>query len=414
MAHYCKRYARNNGRFLPCSMINGIEDCERPTSFPQNPGSLDKLLKHGQVPQSEESFLLDIWTPQTEGKKPVLFWVHGGAFADGSSSDSQNEATELAKQADIVVVSVTYRVGILGTGYFEGIPQQNCGFHDIITALEWTNANIEQFNGDKTNITIGGQSSGAWYAMALFTSPKLQHLFHKAIFLSWPGTMEAQTKAVEREIYSRFSKEVKKLKANPSDIVNIPIETILRAQKIVGKQNKAKYKFNVPFLPMIEPDYISDNFYDAIKQTNKKVWLQYTQNECSAYVYHFPIGKKFPLRVLSWFIKRYCPENAYKKLKTNRKQTGSSYQATVNITTDELFKRPSKTIADTLQERAQLHEFSFYTVNRRTQCCHCIDIPFFFGCFDAWIESEILQGNDLETMKKESLRLQTKIKEFMQ
>ena len=414
MAHYCIRYARNNGRFLPCSMINGIEPCEQPTSFPQNRGSLDKLLKHGIIAQSEDSFILNIWTPDTEGKKPVLFWIHGGAFSDGSSNDKQNDATVLASQADCVVVSVSYRLGLLGTAYFDEIPQQNCGMHDIITALEWTNTYIEKYNGDNINITIGGQSSGAWYAMALFTSSRLQHLFQKALFLSWPGTMKAQTDVVEREIYSRFLMEIKKLQGNPDDIANVPIDTFLKAQRVVGRKNKTKYKFNVPFLPMIEPDYVSDNLYEAIKHTTKKVWLQFTKNECGAYVYRLPISKHFPLHVLSKFILQYCPENAYAKLKANKKRTHNAYQATIDVTSDELFKNPSKTLAESLQERAELHEFDFPAVNPKTQCCHCFDIPFVFGCFDAWKESKILIGNDFETMKKESLKLQAKIKRFMQ
>ena len=165
MAHFRVRYATYNGRFRACSMTESIvyEDGQA-TSFPQNLGSLEAMLHHGKLPQAEDSFFVDIWTPESEGLKPVLFWIHGGAFVSGASGDIHNNAENLSKNADIVVVNVSYRLGFLGTAYFEDIPQKNCGFHDIVTALEWTNAHIQNFRGNPENITIGGQSSGAWYA----------------------------------------------------------------------------------------------------------------------------------------------------------------------------------------------------------------------------------------------------------
>ena len=410
MAYYRLRYATNNGRFQPCSMVDGIFYSHKtPTAFPQNSGRLESLLKHDKLLQDEDSFFLDIWTPDSQGVKPVLFWIHGGAFVSGASGDVHNNAEELARNADMVVVSPSYRLGILGTSYFDGIPQQNCGFHDIITALEWTNKNISQFQGDASNITIGRQSSGAWYAMAIHTSKKLQHLFRKTMLFSWPGAMKAISTEQAEAIYGHFLKELRK--HTDESPINAPIDAILQAQRVVGQYNHKKYKFDVPFLPSIEPDFVHSDFYNAVEDIDKKIFLQYTKDECGIYVCHKPIHRRTPLFITSLFLKRYCPQKPYKQLRSFRKKLHSTYHSVVAITSQYLFHNPAKHIAQKTSN-AIVNEFDFPTPNNRTGCCHCFDLPFIFGNIDSWKNSNIFSGCNFETIKKESLSLQAKIKEF--
>lgn len=408
MAHFRVRYATNNGRFQPCSMVDEIIYSHEPaTAFPQNPGRLESLLNHDKLPQSEDSFFMDIWTPKTEGELPVLFWIHGGAFVAGASGDNQNDATNLANNTNIVIVSVSYRLGILGTSNFDGISQANCGFHDIITALEWTNKFVSKFGGDPTNITIGGQSSGAWYAMAIHTSPILQHLFQKTMLFSWPGTMKASSLTIGNEINKRFEKELQNVSPKEASV-----EDILHAQTTIGKNNKKKYKFDVPLIPYAETDYIAENFYEAIKTSSKPVFLQYTENECGAYVYHYPIHKFTPPLIVSLFLKRYCPEKPHKRLRESRKATKNTYDSVLNITTENLFHNPAKEIAR-LNSHAIISKFSFETPENRTRCCHCFDIPFIFGNIENWKSSKIFAGCDYNDIHKKSQQLQQQIKCFV-
>ena len=412
MAHFRVRYATYNGRFRHCSMTESIEyENGQATSFPQNQGSLEAMLRHGKLPQAEDSFFVDIWTPESEELKPVLFWIHGGAFVSGASGDIHNNAENLSRNANIVVVSVSYRLGFLGTANFDGIPQKNCGFHDIVTALEWTNRHIEHFGGDTRNITVGGQSSGAWYAMAIHTSPRLQHLFHKTILFSWPGTMQAISEETSCEISNQFQNELKKQFHTTLD--NAKLDDILSIQRNIGKFNKKRRNFLVPFLPCIETDYISEDFYSAIRATQKKIFLQYTQNECGIYVYKFPIGKHTPISIISPFLKRYCPENTYQKLKASRKQTHDSYQTVVDVTSDILFFEPTRKIIEICKDKAVFNAFTYPAPNKKTQCCHCFDIPFLFGNIENWQTSKIFRGCDFSSIRKESTTLQKKIAEFI-
>ncbi|MCQ2608637.1 MAG: carboxylesterase family protein [Bacteroidales bacterium] len=414
MAHFRIRYATYNGVFQPCTIKNDISDihCHK-CEFPQTQGSLEKLLLHGKNEANEDSFFLDIWTPDTEGEKPVLFWIHGGAFTNGSSCDPQNDAENLSRNADIIVVSPSYRLGILGTAYYQGIPQQNCGFHDIITALEWTNNNIEKFSGNPHNITIGGQSSGAWYAMAIHTAPRLQHLFKKTILFSWPGSMKAIEPTVAEKIYNSFILEAEKIgKTTYKTCAEIPIDILLYAQKKIGHRNKKKYNFFVPFIPTIEESYISNNFYEACTTSSKKLHLQFTKDECAAYTYKYPIRNGIPAFILKFFLKKYDPTISRAKIKNSLKHTKDVYQTVVEITSDAVFKNPARQIAKTTN--ATISEFAFPTPKNKTLCCHCFDIVFIFGCFDAWSQSAIFQGCDKQEMKKKSAELQTEIMNFIQ
>lgn len=147
---------------------------------------------------SEDCLTLNIWTPvdalKDGGKRPVLFWIHGGAFIIGSGSQPVYDGTELARH-DLVVVTFNYRLGALGflahpalSKEQEGEALGNYGMLDQAAALRWVHENIDQFGGDKDNITIAGQSSGGVSVTVLMTSPFSEGLFDKAIAQSAGGT----------------------------------------------------------------------------------------------------------------------------------------------------------------------------------------------------------------------------------
>ncbi|TCP57519.1 para-nitrobenzyl esterase [Tamaricihabitans halophyticus] len=148
----------------------------------------------GEVAGSEDCLYLDVTTPRKQApnaKLPVMVWWHGGGFTRDSKNDYNAE--RLADQANAVVVTVNYRLGIFG--YF-GLPglagSGNFGFADQIAALEWANRNAESFGGDSNNVTVFGQSAGSMSACALLTSPKAPGLVDKAALssgsckLDWP------------------------------------------------------------------------------------------------------------------------------------------------------------------------------------------------------------------------------------
>jgi carboxylesterase type B len=126
--------------------------------------------------------------------KPVMFWIHGGAFTGGSGSDALYDGGNLASRGDAVVVSINYRLGTLGfLALDDGQTNGNFGLADQITALDWVRKNIADFGGDKDRITIFGQSAGAGSVRALLASPVAKGKFAGAIMMSNLGGLQYGT-----------------------------------------------------------------------------------------------------------------------------------------------------------------------------------------------------------------------------
>ncbi|KAJ7717239.1 cholinesterase [Mycena maculata] len=127
------------------------------------------------------SFLPASGTPSSQ-LKPVMFWIHGGAFTGGEGSDAIYDGGSLVSRGDVVVVTINYRLGALGfLALDDGETNGNYGLADQITALKWVQAHIASFGGDPSRVTIFGQSAGAGSVRALLGSPPAFGLFAGAI-----------------------------------------------------------------------------------------------------------------------------------------------------------------------------------------------------------------------------------------
>jgi para-nitrobenzyl esterase len=146
------------------------------------------------VPRGEDCLYLNIWTPanRTDEKLPVIFWIYGGAFQVGYTSEMEFDGERIARRG-VILVSVAYRVNIFGWFAHPEItaahPDEptNFGFLDQLAALKWVNRNIAAFGGDPGNVTIAGQSAGGGSVLAHLASPLSRPYFHKAIFQSAGG-----------------------------------------------------------------------------------------------------------------------------------------------------------------------------------------------------------------------------------
>ncbi len=141
---------------------------------------------------SEDCLTLNIWAAAGARQAAVMFWIHGGAFIQGSGSLPFYEGAALARQG-VVVVTINYRLGVLGFfAYPElskqspGEPAANFGLMDQIAALIWVRDNIASFGGDPRSVTIFGESAGAMSVYDLMISPPARGLFARAIAESGP------------------------------------------------------------------------------------------------------------------------------------------------------------------------------------------------------------------------------------
>lgn len=146
----------------------------------------------GEPGTSEDCLFLNVWTPGPDaGARPVMVWLHGGGFGNGSGGAAMYDGAALARRGDVVVVTVNHRLNIFGylhLGDLGGDPSSGmAGMLDIVLALRWVRDNIAAFGGDPTNVTVFGESGGGWKVCLLQAMPAAQGLFHKGIIQSGPG-----------------------------------------------------------------------------------------------------------------------------------------------------------------------------------------------------------------------------------
>ena len=139
----------------------------------------------------EDCLSLNVWTPAGAKALPVFVWIHGGALWSGSGKNGMYDGARMARREGLVVVSINYRMGVLGylahpelgaesAGGLSG----NYGLLDQVAALQWVRDNIAAFGGDPGNVTIAGESAGALSVMYLMASPGARGLFHRAVVQS--------------------------------------------------------------------------------------------------------------------------------------------------------------------------------------------------------------------------------------
>ena len=144
----------------------------------------------GEPNQSEDCLRLNVWTPAPDaGRRPVIVYIHGGAYATGSGSSPLTNGARLAAKGDVVVVTVNHRLGPLGYASLARLApgfedSGNLGQLDLVLALQWVRDNIAAFGGDPGCVTVVGQSGGGAKIATLMAMPAAAGLFHRALTMS--------------------------------------------------------------------------------------------------------------------------------------------------------------------------------------------------------------------------------------
>jgi len=195
-----------------------------------------------QRPMSEDCLYLNIWSPGADGeKRPVMVYIHGGAFTLGSASDPWYDGTSFAANHHIVVVSLNYRLGILGFVSLKDLAGAdasytgNCGLLDQIAALQWVRENIAAFGGDPDQVTVMGESAGAMSIGALLGMKASQGLFQRAILQSGAAghlVTRSQATLVAQALLAKLGLETTQLAA----LADVPLEALLKIQPELGRE----------------------------------------------------------------------------------------------------------------------------------------------------------------------------------
>lgn len=191
--------------------------------------------------QNDDCQNVNIWTPSldAEAKLPVIVFLHGG---DGNAQELvYYDGTNIASSGNLVFVTMNHRESLLGSLDLSAYGEQyeNSAFSeylDIIAGLEWVRDNIANFGGDPENVTLMGQSAGAWNVMRLITMPAADGLYHKIVLNSGPSILEhLTTTSEETQAQAAQVVEALGLTAETIDQINdIPYATLLEAARSVG------------------------------------------------------------------------------------------------------------------------------------------------------------------------------------
>lgn len=157
---------------------------------PQVPTPLEDLYSRPGAVQGEDCLTLSVWTPALDdARRPVVVWIHGGNFVNGSGTTPRTDGATLAAAGDVVVVGVNYRLGALGFLFLgDLVPGEEdsgvVGILDQVAALRWVRDEIAAFGGDPGRVTVVGQSAGAMSIGSLLGMPAAEGLFHRAVLQS--------------------------------------------------------------------------------------------------------------------------------------------------------------------------------------------------------------------------------------
>ncbi|MGX6445112.1 carboxylesterase/lipase family protein [Neobacillus sp. K501] len=213
------------------------------TSFspvaPQTQKEIMEFFGNDISNMNEDCLYLNVWSPATDGKKrPVMVWIHGGAFVSGSGSSSWYDGASFAAQGDVVVVTINYRLGILGflhlgeIGGEEYATSGNCGILDQVAALQWVQENIAAFGGDPNNVTVFGESAGAMSIGVLLGFPSAQGLFHKAILQSGAAA-NVHSSETATKVTGHLLAALQVEPTNLSKLAELPVEQLIQVADLV-------------------------------------------------------------------------------------------------------------------------------------------------------------------------------------
>ncbi|QBJ97864.1 carboxylesterase/lipase family protein [Rhodococcus sp. ABRD24] len=210
----------------------------------------------------EDCLTVNVWAPRPDGQpRPVMVWIHGGAYCLGSSAQPVYDGRLLAERGDVVIVTFNYRLGTLGFldlssfSSADRVFESNLGLRDQIAALEWVRENIAAFGGDPGEVTLFGESSGGGAITTLMTVPRAEGLFHRAIAQSPPAT---SVYGAERAatVAARFL-EILDLPADRvGDLWDMPVERLVKAGDILVDEVPVRVPGTLAMSPVVDRDLV--------------------------------------------------------------------------------------------------------------------------------------------------------------
>lgn len=225
-------------------------------------GADEMVWPHRYWIQNEDCESLNIWTQNldSEAKKPVMVFIHGGGFTNGSSIESYAyEGKNLSEYGDVVIVTLNHRLNALGyldlSAYGDEYKNSvNLGVADLVAALQWVQDNIESFGGDPDNVTIFGQSGGGRKVMSVLHCPDAEGLVDKAIIES--SNMTFNTRENSQAVAAQTLANLGLDETQVEELKTVPVDDLIAAA------TEALSQVGAAWIPILDNEYLMEDYCD--------------------------------------------------------------------------------------------------------------------------------------------------------
>jgi para-nitrobenzyl esterase len=371
----------------------------------QNASALGPMIGFDIGEMGEDCLHLNVWTPACDGaRRPVLVWIHGGAFILGAGSQSLYDGSVLARRGDVVVVTINYRLGSFGfldlaAVCGEAVPAtSNAGLLDQIAALEWVRNEIAAFGGDPANVTIFGESAGAISVATLLGTPAAQGLFQRAILQSGSANF-ASSRERSARVAAAFLRALEIAPRDAGKLAQLAPEPILAAQQQVFLSMQTEMR-GLPFTPVVDGDVLPRHPFEAIRDGLSKdvaVIVGTNLDEMKLFGLMDPQARTLDEAGLVHRCERNVPGTGgggvshgrravetYRRARAARGAPTEPPDLWFAIDSDRAFRYPAMRLAE-LQAMHQPHTYAYlFTwtspfLGGALGACHALELPFVFG-----------------------------------
>lgn len=371
-------YARAS-RFAPPGPVEpwtGVRDATRNGPIapqpPARPGVVMGPPQDGLV-QDEDCLNLTVITPGGgPDPRPVMVWIHGGAYVTGSSAFGIYDGQRLAAEGGVVFVSINYRLGALGYLRLDGVSPGNLGLLDQLAALRWVKENIAAFGGDPGRVTVFAQSAGAHSLACLMAMPAARGLFQRAILQSAPLGLRPARASRAARVSRHFTRALARdpRSATVDEILSAQTEAIARASGPGGLVSP-------PFCPTADVDpLITANRWPADPNAAEvDVLIGFTRSEIDTFVNDKPVAERLTRTLVG----------------------RRAFSAAKALLARRIFDSPSLKLADTFARagrRVHTYRFDWAPSGSVFGAGHCVELPFLLGDRKAWTAAPILGDVD--------------------
>jgi para-nitrobenzyl esterase len=366
---------------------------------PQAQSPIGDLLGISVTETDEDCLSLNVWTPaMDDGRRPVMLWLHGGAFVIGAGSQGSYNGARLSRRGDVVVVTINYRLGALGFLRSEALGSTgNEAILDQVAALEWVRDEIAAFGGDPNNVTEFGESAGSVSIGALLLMPRARGLFHRAIMQSGSLDLFTTPKRAEAVAHAVLAD----LGIDPADAARLrefPVEEVLAAQNRATPRSAG-----VSYAPIADGESIPEAPFEAVARgdaADVPLLIGTNLDEMKLYRFMDPKANTLDDAGLQARCEAAVPGvgtdgvphatrllETYRNARAVRGQSMTPPDLWFAISTDQIFRHGATRLAELRSSyAAPVYAYLFTWQSQGHDgvlgAGHALDIPFVFGALD--------------------------------